>query len=88
MFQLSKTETYCIDVWFHGDCILWAPDVQMKGSQLTKLEEKLHQFWKQTCCICRCSGAAISVDNKFVHFPCAKKHGYKMDRFLLCISSQ
>ncbi|ETN76196.1 hypothetical protein NECAME_11862 [Necator americanus] len=45
--DLSRTETYCIDVWFHGDCILWAPDVQMRGNQLTMLEEKLHEFWKQ-----------------------------------------
>ncbi|KAE9421764.1 hypothetical protein Angca_000703, partial [Angiostrongylus cantonensis] len=67
-----KGETYCIDVWFHGDCLLWAPDIQLKGNQLTQLEEKLHQFWKQTCWICKNSGASIKVEDKFVHFPCAK----------------
>ncbi|KAJ1370297.1 hypothetical protein KIN20_031991 [Parelaphostrongylus tenuis] len=45
--KLTKGETYCIDVWFHGDCLLWSPDIQMKGNQFTHLEEKLHQFWKQ-----------------------------------------
>ncbi|KAK6059850.1 hypothetical protein COOONC_02500 [Cooperia oncophora] len=85
--HLNKNETYCIDVWFHGDCILWAPDIQMKGNQLTCLEEKLHQFWKQNCWICKNSGAAINVGNKFVHFGCAKKHGYKMNRHLLSVQS-
>lgn len=81
--KLSKNETYCIDVWFHGDCILWAPGIQMKGNQLTGLEEKLHQFWEQNCWICKNSGASINVDNKYVHFSCAKKQGYKINRHLL-----
>ncbi|KAJ1370296.1 hypothetical protein KIN20_031988 [Parelaphostrongylus tenuis] len=62
-------------------------DIQMKGNQFTHLEEKLHQFWKQSCWICKNSGASIKVENKFVHFPCARKHGYKMDRHLLSICS-
>ncbi|VDO57034.1 unnamed protein product [Haemonchus placei] len=75
-FLFKKSlKTYCIDVWFHGDCILWAPDIQMKGNQLTCLEEKLHQFWKQNCWVCKNSGATINVDNRFMHFGCAKKQG-------------
>uniref|UniRef100_A0A1I7XTW9 PHD-type domain-containing protein n=1 Tax=Heterorhabditis bacteriophora TaxID=37862 RepID=A0A1I7XTW9_HETBA len=79
---MNRDETYWADVWFHGDCILWAPDVYMKGNSLTNLDSKINQFWKQKCCLCHHEGAAIPVGDKYVHFPCAKKHGYHMNEAL------
>ncbi|CAI4229495.1 unnamed protein product [Auanema sp. JU1783] len=75
-----------IDIWLHGDCALWAPNVHMKGNELTNLQEQLSVFWKQTCLICHTEGAAITLNNgKHVHFPCAQKSGYKMNsHFFSC----
>ncbi|PAV64352.1 hypothetical protein WR25_20484 [Diploscapter pachys] len=73
-----------IDVWFHGDCVLWAPGIHMKGAVLTDLNENLERFWKQPCAVCKKEGASIQIGtNKFAHFPCAKKQDYKMDWSLL-----
>ncbi|EFO92329.1 hypothetical protein CRE_10935 [Caenorhabditis remanei] len=63
-----------IELWFHGSCALWAPNVHLHGSQLTNLEHQMDIFWSQNCAICRKNGASIAVQNKkntFVHYPCA-----------------
>ncbi|CAB02880.3 PHD-type domain-containing protein [Caenorhabditis elegans] len=64
-----------IELWFHGSCVLWAPNVHLHGNQLTNLDNQIDIFWSQTCIVCRKTGAAISVQNKkntFIHYPCAK----------------
>ncbi|CAI2351047.1 unnamed protein product [Caenorhabditis sp. 36 PRJEB53466] len=79
-----------IEVWFHGSCALWAPNVHLHGSQLTNLEPQLDIFWSQTCAVCRKNGASIPVQNKkntFVHYPCAQNKGYKLDEHALLCNS-
>ncbi|GMT24474.1 hypothetical protein PFISCL1PPCAC_15771, partial [Pristionchus fissidentatus] len=72
--KMTKDSSCLIDIWLHGDCALWAPDVYMAANQLENLEEKLNVFWSQSCFICHQSGASIPVDGKHAHFPCAAKH--------------
>lgn len=36
-----------IDLWFHGDCALWAPTLHLAGSALSDLEECIATHWAQ-----------------------------------------
>ncbi|CAP28184.1 Protein CBG08339 [Caenorhabditis briggsae] len=86
----TKKPSYKIELWFHGSCILWAPNVNLHGSQLTNLDHQMDIFWSQNCAICRKTGAAISIQNKkntHVHYPCAKNKGYKLDEHALVCNS-
>lgn len=79
-----------IELWFHGSCILWTPNVQLHGSQLTNLDHQMDIFWSQHCAICRKTGAAISVGSKkntFVHYLCARSKGYQLDEHSLVCNS-
>ncbi|GMR48592.1 hypothetical protein PMAYCL1PPCAC_18787, partial [Pristionchus mayeri] len=71
--KMARGSSSLIDIWLHGACALWAPDIHMAGNQLENLEEKLNVFWGQSCFVCHQSGASIPVDGKFLHFPCAIK---------------
>uniref|UniRef100_A0A1I7U5S3 PHD-type domain-containing protein n=1 Tax=Caenorhabditis tropicalis TaxID=1561998 RepID=A0A1I7U5S3_9PELO len=85
----SKKESK-LELWFHGSCILWAPNVHLHGSQLTNLEQQMDLFYTQNCTICKKNGAAISVQSKkntFVHYPCAKNKAYKLDEHTLSCNS-
>ncbi|CAD6195671.1 unnamed protein product [Caenorhabditis auriculariae] len=70
-----------VEVWMHGDCVLWAPDIQLNGNHLTNLNVKLKQFWGQHCAVCSKVGASIPVlgTENVLHFPCAVQKGYKLD---------
>ncbi|KAF8376036.1 hypothetical protein PRIPAC_82465 [Pristionchus pacificus] len=72
--KMARSSSSLIDIWMHGSCALWAPDVHMAANQLENLEEKLNIFWGQSCFVCHQSGASIPVDGKYLHFPCAMKH--------------
>uniref|UniRef100_A0A914W0S7 PHD-type domain-containing protein n=1 Tax=Plectus sambesii TaxID=2011161 RepID=A0A914W0S7_9BILA len=72
-----------VDLWFHGDCALWTPALHLSGSALTDLEDCLGTHWAQTCTICSKEGATIVCGSSSLHFPCAMKKGYKLDRSVL-----
>uniref|UniRef100_A0A8R1HYM0 PHD-type domain-containing protein n=1 Tax=Caenorhabditis japonica TaxID=281687 RepID=A0A8R1HYM0_CAEJA len=79
-----------IELWLHGTCALWAPNLHLVGSQLSNLDPQMDIFWSQTCSICRKSGASVVVQNKkntFVHYPCAQSKGYKLDEHTLLCNS-
>jgi len=73
------------DVWLHGDCALWTPELQLKGAMLIGLQENVARYWMQRCEICSKEGATIACDDdddkRFVHYPCAVHKGYILDRY-------
>ncbi|CAL2041280.1 unnamed protein product [Caenorhabditis brenneri] len=78
------------ELWFHGACVLWAPNIHLHGSQLTNLEHQMDTFWSQNCVVCKKNGAAINVPSKkntFVHYPCALNKGYKLNEHTLSCNS-
>ncbi|GMS96175.1 hypothetical protein PENTCL1PPCAC_18350, partial [Pristionchus entomophagus] len=78
--KMARGSSSLIDIWLHGACAVWAPDIHMAANQLENLEEKLNIFWGQSCLVCHQSGASIPMDGKHLHYPCAMKHpGVEMD---------
>uniref|UniRef100_A0A914HK07 Uncharacterized protein n=1 Tax=Globodera rostochiensis TaxID=31243 RepID=A0A914HK07_GLORO len=36
-----------LDIWLHGDCALWAPELFLVGGRLPTLQFHIHRYWKQ-----------------------------------------
>ncbi|KAL3072122.1 hypothetical protein niasHS_016297 [Heterodera schachtii] len=36
-----------LDIWLHGDCALWAPELFLVGGRLPTLQLHIQQYWKQ-----------------------------------------
>ncbi|MFH4976284.1 hypothetical protein AB6A40_002993 [Gnathostoma spinigerum] len=73
-----------IDVWFHGDCALWTPDIELHGNKIPNLSDIMQKVWLQKCAVCKKEGASIDFgDRTYGHYPCAVGKGYEMDRLHL-----
>jgi len=63
------------DLWFHGDCVHWAPGILLRGWGMTGLDEYLPTYWNQKCTSCEELGASITCAVKgcqqSFHYPCA-----------------
>ncbi|CAI5449784.1 unnamed protein product [Caenorhabditis angaria] len=71
-----------LEIWFHGECVLWAPGIYLSGNTLENLDEKMEQFWSQSCDVCKKNGAQIPILNRnqhFVHYKCAKDGDFVLD---------
>lgn len=48
-----KSEKNCsednesIDLWMHGDCAFWAPDLQLVAGSFRSLEKFMSKYWAQ-----------------------------------------
>ncbi|KAI1731765.1 transcription factor 20 [Ditylenchus destructor] len=69
-----------VDLWFHGNCVLWAPELFLIGGQIAGLSNFMNQYWSQKCDICLKIGATIkAANNCFIHYPCAIEKGYQLN---------
>uniref|UniRef100_A0A914CSN5 PHD-type domain-containing protein n=2 Tax=Acrobeloides nanus TaxID=290746 RepID=A0A914CSN5_9BILA len=76
----SRHDWHSLDIWMHGYCALWTPDLHLVGGQFLDLETRVVKYWSQNCTECHRSGATIPISNsKFLHYPCAVKRGCRFD---------
>ncbi|CAB3409228.1 unnamed protein product [Caenorhabditis bovis] len=72
-----------VELWFHGDCALWAPGVHMIANELSNLEVLVEKFWSKKCENCSLIGATIQTPAHkphFLHYKCAlNRKEYKLD---------
>ncbi|VDP15753.1 unnamed protein product [Soboliphyme baturini] len=47
MPRIPQNEDTFIDLWFHCNCLVWAPNIFLKRDKLIGIEDNLKQFWKQ-----------------------------------------
>ncbi|KAL3107516.1 hypothetical protein niasHT_014233 [Heterodera trifolii] len=50
-----------LDIWLHGDCALWAPELFLVGGRLPTLQLHIQRYWEQKCLICSGVGATIPI---------------------------
>ncbi|KAL7070219.1 hypothetical protein ACQ4LE_010459 [Meloidogyne hapla] len=50
-----------LDVWIHGECALWAPDLFLVGGRFPNFQKNILSYWKQKCTICGDIGATIPL---------------------------
>lgn len=65
------------EIWFHEDCLVWAPGTYIIGSKINGLEAAVWQSTRHRCTSCNKNGAMIAClsrgCNKEAHFVCARK---------------
>uniref|UniRef100_A0A915D317 PHD-type domain-containing protein n=1 Tax=Ditylenchus dipsaci TaxID=166011 RepID=A0A915D317_9BILA len=77
-----------IDLWMHGNCSYWAPELFLIGGRFPGLLKFLNKYWSQKCLVCSKVGASIEPkDGGFLHYPCALEKGYRLNALTLtCLS--
>uniref|UniRef100_A0A914LV05 PHD-type domain-containing protein n=1 Tax=Meloidogyne incognita TaxID=6306 RepID=A0A914LV05_MELIC len=60
--ERSTRSPSSIDVWIHGECALWTPDLFLIGGRFPNLQNNIFRYWKQKCAVC---GDMYWCDNSF-----------------------
>ncbi|KAI6175689.1 hypothetical protein M3Y97_00717500 [Aphelenchoides bicaudatus] len=83
-FSPDDAEVYS-DVWFHGSCALWTPNLMFFAGKFPRLAEIVQTCWHQKCKICKKPGASIPIESQtgHIHFPCAVNKHYRLEELTL-----
>ncbi|XP_059225775.1 uncharacterized protein CG5098-like [Stomoxys calcitrans] len=72
-----------IEVWFHEDCGVWAPNLFLAGSRLVGLESAIWNSSFHKCILCEKMGATICCLEReceeTVHLVCARENAWVLD---------
>ena len=52
-----------LDIWLHGECALWTPELFLVGGRLPSLQLQIQRYWNQECVHCHGIGATIPISN-------------------------
>jgi hypothetical protein len=82
---MTQVDENNMEVWFHEDCIVWAPGTHIIGSQIRGMEAAVWQSTRHQCCSCQKNGAMIAClargCKKESHIICARKSWKLSDDF-------
>ena len=71
------------EIWFHEDCLIWVPCVQLVGGRLVGLEEAVLQCQDLLCSVCSCRGASVGCTvhgcKMVAHVHCAVQENWDLD---------
>lgn len=74
---MSKIDDKNYEIWFHEDCLVYAPGTYIIGSKVNGLEAAVWQSTRHICTSCGKNGAMMAClyrgCKKEAHFVCAKK---------------
>ncbi|XP_075168901.1 uncharacterized protein CG5098 [Haematobia irritans] len=72
-----------IEIWFHEDCSVWAPNLFLVGSRLVGLENAIWSCSLNKCTCCGKLGAGICClerdCDQTVHLICARENSWMLD---------
>lgn len=75
---MTKIDDDHFEIWFHEDCLAWAPGTYIIGNKINGLEAAVWQSTRHSCTTCTKNGAMIAClqrgCKKESHFVCAKKN--------------
>lgn len=82
---MTKIDDNHFEIWFHEDCLVWAPGTYIIGSKVNGLEAAVWQSTRHQCCSCSKNGAMMAClfrgCKKEAHFVCARKSWKLCDDF-------
>lgn len=52
-----------IDIWMHGQCALWTPELYLVGGRFPTLQKNIQRYWHEKCTYCNQFGATIPISN-------------------------
>jgi len=78
---LHETEKGAEEVWFHEDCVCWAPNVHMVGFELTGLDKAIWLTRTVDCMVCHQPGPSVGCNhcNAAVHVSCSDEGCWTLD---------
>jgi hypothetical protein len=82
---MTKIDDDHYEIWFHEDCLVWAPGTYIIGSKINGLEAAVWQSTRHQCTSCNKNGAMMAClqrgCKKESHYVCAKKNWKLCDDF-------
>jgi hypothetical protein len=83
--DMTKVDDTNYEIWFHEDCIVWAPGTYIIGSNINNLEAAVWHSTRHRCTMCQKNGAMMACLHrgckKEAHFVCARKSWKLCDNF-------